>query len=126
MGVYDCLILDDCGTAKVCSLQKIKNVVFQSGVWGWGGELLRKSQAEFPSLLVIRAGKRGVHRSLAGTRMVPGVSLEADSASVQQPMRPERATLSHLMIPHRHSTARRYLAWVVFMENAITICSVIW
>lgn len=59
---------------------------------GREGNCRRKSQAEFPLLFVIRAGKRGVHHGLAGICMVPGVSLEADSASVQQPMRPEQAT----------------------------------
>ncbi|CAN0341271.1 unnamed protein product, partial [Bubo scandiacus] len=37
------------------------------------------------------AGKHGMHHGLAGICTVPGVSLEADSAPVQQPMRMEQA-----------------------------------
>ena len=59
---------------------------------GGEGNCFRKSQAEFPLLFVIRAGKRDMHHGLAGIRMVPGVSLEAGSASVQQPVRLEQAT----------------------------------
>lgn len=93
MGVYDCLILVDYVTANICSLQKIKNVVFFSLEFGGGEEnCCRKSQAEFPLLFVIRAGKRSLHRGLAGILRVPSISLEAGSASVQQPMGLEQAT----------------------------------
>lgn len=93
MGVYDCLILDDCGTANICSLQNF--FFFFSLEFGF-----RKSQAEFPLLFAMRAGKCVTHHSLAGIRTAPGVSLEADSTSLQQPVGPEQATSA---IPCSHT-----------------------
>ncbi|PKU43432.1 hypothetical protein llap_6265 [Limosa lapponica baueri] len=49
------------------------------------------------ALVAMRAGKCGVHHGLAGIRTIPGVSLAADSASVQQPMRLEQATQERKM-----------------------------
>lgn len=59
MGVYDCLILDDCGTANICSFQKM-NFFFFFSVLSLGvgrGKCFIKSQAELPLLFAIRAGK---------------------------------------------------------------------
>lgn len=72
--------------------RKLKKLFFSLEFGGGERNCVGKSQAEFPLLSVTRAGKRGMRHGLAGIRTVPGVSLEADSASVQQPMRREQAT----------------------------------
>lgn len=72
--------------------RKLKMLFFSLDFGGGEGNCVGKSQAEFPLLFITRAGKRGMHHGLAGFCTVPGVSLEADSASVQQPMRLEQAT----------------------------------
>lgn len=65
---------------------------FSLAFGGREGNCYRKSQAEFPLPFVIKTGKAW-HAPWSGRDpQVPGVGLEAGSASVQHAMRPEKAT----------------------------------
>lgn len=85
------------------------------------GKHFRKSQSQFPSLFAVRAG-RGVMpaRGLAGICMAPGVSLEADGTSLQQPAGPGLASA----IPCSH-TGNPWPGRICHEPRAITTQSII-
>ena len=74
--------------------RKLKMLFFSLEFGAPEGNCCRNSQAEFPMQSAIRADKPGVHCGLAGICTVPGVSPEADSAPVPQPVRPEHGRKS--------------------------------